>query len=76
MDNIKASFAHAKGAWVDIFAQLIIVCVVVAAGVVLTCFLGSRIALVFSLIAYDKFYQDHKDAIYAAAAADGVPRKA
>jgi len=76
VDNIKASFAHAKGAWVDIFSQMIIIGVTVTVGVFITCLLGSFIALVFGLIAFDRFYQDNKDDIYAAAAAGNVPRKA
>lgn len=74
IDCLRASFHHAKSNAGTIIPTLIIFFVVFATFVVLTCFLGALVIAPIAIIALERFYAEHRDAIVAAADAAGVPR--
>lgn len=76
MDNIKASFAHAKENFGEIFMTLLVIWVVASILITVTCGIGALVVFPTLMVALEKFYQDNRNAIFAAADAAGVPARA
>ena len=74
IDNLKASFAHAKSNIVPILIQLITLALIASVAVVLTCGLAAIVIAPLVILAIDLFYLDNRDAIYQAAADAGIQR--
>jgi hypothetical protein len=74
MDNLKASFAHAKSNIVPILIQLITLGFLASITVLLTCGLAAFVIAPLVMLAIDLFYLDNREAIYQAAADAGIQR--
>ncbi|MGB0637972.1 MAG: hypothetical protein ACPGTU_01485 [Myxococcota bacterium] len=74
IDNLKASFAHAKSNILPILIQLITLGLIASVAVMLTCGLGAFVIAPLVLLAIDLFYLDNREAIYQAAADAGIQR--
>ena len=74
IDNLKASFAHAKSNIMAILIQLITLGLVASFAVLLTCGIAAFIIAPVIMLAIDLFYLDNRDAIYQAAADAGIQR--
>ena len=72
---MKASMAHAKGSFGDIFVFMLIAMVVNCLGL-LVCCIGIFVTVPVTLVATVLFYEANRDAILAAADAAGVEVKA
>ena len=76
IDNLKASFAHAKENFGTIFVTLFVIWLCGMAVVMVTCGLGGLVIMPMMIVAFEKFYQDNRADIFAAAEAAGVPSHA
>ena len=72
----KASVEYGKGNLVGILLHLLLFGVLVNLAVYLTCGIGGFIVAPIGLVAMDKYYLDHRDAILAAANQAQIPMKA
>jgi uncharacterized membrane protein len=75
LEAVKASYAHAKDAWLEIITNAIPVFLVIGLSLA-CCGLGVLLANVFALLCFDHLYQQHKGRIYEAAEAAGIQRRA
>ncbi len=76
MDNLKASFAHAKENFGSIFGTIFVVGLVCMLITMVTCGLGALVMVPVMWVAWEKFYQDNRADIFAAAQAAGIPSRA
>lgn len=75
MDCIKASFAHAKENWGAMLGVIIVVGLMTTLVGMVTCGFGMFVMIPVMWIAWEKFYLDNRDDIFAAAAAAGIPSR-
>lgn len=75
MDIMKGSMAFAKANFGEIFTFILVGALVNFAGALL-CGIGTFVTIPVTFVASWRFYEMHKEAILAAADAEGLPRKA
>ena len=75
MDAMKASFAHAKANFGEIFIFLLMGSLINMAGLMVCC-VGIFITIPVTFVAGWRFFESQKEAIMAAADAEGLARKA
>jgi hypothetical protein len=76
VEALKASFAHGKDNFGLILGTMLSITVPLIFVALFTCGLGMVVALPVLWIAYQKFFEDHRAAIYAVGDAEGIPRRA
>ncbi|MCO4760963.1 MAG: hypothetical protein KC502_05625 [Myxococcales bacterium] len=75
MDAMKASMAHGKENFGEIIMFMIMAAVINTVGFMVCC-VGILVTAPLTVVAAWRFYESHRDAILAAADAQGLPRKA